>query len=135
MKVYDTTTIRNVAVVGHGGAGKTQLVSAMLFSAGAVNRGRGDDSNRPAGVQRPTQLLSLLCEVQEGGKAIEDRAVALAEGAAPALQHLEERGDGVTDVALGHGAQVLVQVTEEGAQPGAGQRADLWEIVGPAGQF
>jgi len=44
MKVYDTTTIRNVAVVGHGGAGKTQLVSAMLFSAGAVNRlGRVDD--------------------------------------------------------------------------------------------
>ncbi len=24
--------------VGHGGAGKTQLVSAMLFAAGAVNR-------------------------------------------------------------------------------------------------
>ncbi len=44
MKVYDAPTIRNVAVVGHGGCGKTQLVSAMLFSAGMVNRlGRVDD--------------------------------------------------------------------------------------------
>src|SRR5678809_997587 len=38
MKVYDAAAIRNVAVVGHGGCGKTQLVSAMLFGAGAVNR-------------------------------------------------------------------------------------------------
>ena len=34
MKVYDAAAIRNVAVVGHGGCGKTQLVSAMLFGAG-----------------------------------------------------------------------------------------------------
>src|ERR671914_3035689 len=38
MKVYDAGSIRNVGVVGHGGCGKTQLVSAMLFAAGAVNR-------------------------------------------------------------------------------------------------
>ncbi|MFN8059693.1 MAG: elongation factor G [Vicinamibacterales bacterium] len=44
MKVYDPNSIRNVAVVGHGGAGKTQLISAMLFAAGAVNRlGKVDD--------------------------------------------------------------------------------------------
>ena len=38
MKVYDAASIRNVAIVGHGGSGKTQLVSAMLFAAGSVNR-------------------------------------------------------------------------------------------------
>src|SRR5512139_370979 len=38
MKVYDAASIRNVAVVGHGGCGKTQLVSALLFSAGTINR-------------------------------------------------------------------------------------------------
>jgi elongation factor G len=38
MKVYDAASIRNVAVVGHGGAGKTQLVSALLFDAGMINR-------------------------------------------------------------------------------------------------
>ncbi len=44
MKVYDAANIRNVAVVGHSGAGKTQLVSALLFDAGMVNRlGRVDD--------------------------------------------------------------------------------------------
>ena len=46
MKVYDATSIRNVAVVGHGGCGKTQLVSAMLFGAGTVNRlGKVDDGS------------------------------------------------------------------------------------------
>lgn len=44
MKLYETAAIRNVAVVGHGGAGKTQLVSALLFSAGMTTRlGRVDD--------------------------------------------------------------------------------------------
>jgi elongation factor G len=44
MKVYESAAIRNVAVVGHGGCGKTQLVSALLFTAGMVNRlGRVDD--------------------------------------------------------------------------------------------
>ena len=44
MKVYDAASLRNVAIVGHGGCGKTQLVSTLLFAAGAVNRiGRVDD--------------------------------------------------------------------------------------------
>ncbi len=44
MKVYDAPAIRNVALVGHSGAGKTQLVSTLLFDAGAVTRlGRVDD--------------------------------------------------------------------------------------------
>ncbi len=38
MKVYETAHIRNVALVGHGGCGKTQLLSALLHAAGAVNR-------------------------------------------------------------------------------------------------
>jgi elongation factor G len=36
--------IRNIGIVGHGGVGKTSLVEAMLFAAGAVTRlGRVDD--------------------------------------------------------------------------------------------
>jgi elongation factor G len=46
MKVYDAASIRNVAVVGHGGCGKTQLVAALLFSSGMVNRlGKVDEGN------------------------------------------------------------------------------------------
>jgi elongation factor G len=38
MKVYDAASIRNVALVGHTGSGKTQLAAAMLSVAGMVNR-------------------------------------------------------------------------------------------------
>ena len=38
MKVYDATSIRNVALVGHSGSGKTQLASAILSDAGMINR-------------------------------------------------------------------------------------------------
>src|SRR3954466_2159852 len=44
MKVYDAASIRNVALVGHSGSGKTQLASAILSDAGMINRfGKVDD--------------------------------------------------------------------------------------------
>ncbi|MGI9101099.1 MAG: elongation factor G [Terriglobales bacterium] len=48
MKVYEGANVRNVAVVGHGHAGKTQLISAMLNTAGATPKlGRVDDGSAP----------------------------------------------------------------------------------------
>jgi elongation factor G len=38
MALADPAKIRNIAVVGHRGAGKTSLVEALLFTAGAKNR-------------------------------------------------------------------------------------------------
>src|SRR4051812_9969055 len=38
MKVYDAASIRNIAIVGHSGSGKTQLASAILADTGMVNR-------------------------------------------------------------------------------------------------
>ena len=46
MKVYSGENIRNVAILGHGGTGKTSLTAAMLYLAGATPRlGRVDDGS------------------------------------------------------------------------------------------
>ena len=46
MKEYKTEKLRNIALVSHGGAGKTSLAEAMLFHTGAVNRmGKTDEGN------------------------------------------------------------------------------------------
>jgi len=44
VRIYEGQDIRNVALVGHGDTGKTQLVSALLYTAGMMNRlGKVDD--------------------------------------------------------------------------------------------
>ncbi|NIM95273.1 MAG: elongation factor G [Anaerolineales bacterium] len=49
MKEYGTDFIRNVALVSHGGAGKTSLGEAALYFTGAINRmGRVEDGNTVA---------------------------------------------------------------------------------------
>ncbi len=46
MGKYDITKIRNIAVAGHNGSGKTALAEALLFKAGAVDRlGKSAEGN------------------------------------------------------------------------------------------
>lgn len=46
MKAYNAVNIRNIAVAGHGGRGKTTLCEAMLYISGAADRlGKVTDGN------------------------------------------------------------------------------------------
>jgi elongation factor G len=46
VRVYEASEIRNVALVGHGHAGKTSLAAGLLYTSGATNRlTRADEGN------------------------------------------------------------------------------------------
>jgi elongation factor G len=72
VKAYEGANIRNVAVVGHGRAGKTSLVSAMLQTAGATQRlGRVDDGTAPTDydeeeIARKMSISAALAYVEWG---------------------------------------------------------------------
>ena len=66
MANLDADKIRNVAVIAHGGAGKTSLVEAMLFDAGSIDRlGRVDDGTtvmdyEPEEIERKITIISSI---------------------------------------------------------------------------
>jgi elongation factor G len=68
--------IRNVAVVGHRSTGKTSLVEAMLFQAGAINRlGTIDAGNTTSDwdedeQKRQMSLSASLCHLEWQGRKI-----------------------------------------------------------------
>lgn len=76
MKVYAPEKIRNVALVGHGGAGKTTLAEALLFRAGTVSRlGRVEDGNTvtdfdPEEHERGHSVSLALAPVEWNGNKI-----------------------------------------------------------------
>jgi elongation factor G len=76
LKLYSGANIRNVALVGHGHAGKTSLVSAMLFTSGATQRlGRVDDGSATTDyddeeVARQMSISTAAAVVEWGGTKI-----------------------------------------------------------------
>lgn len=68
--------IRTIAIVAHGGAGKTSLIEAMLFDSGAISRmGRIDDKNTvsdfdPEEQKRSISINSSLCTFEYKGRTI-----------------------------------------------------------------
>lgn len=76
MKVYDAVHIKNIAVVGHGGDGKTTLVESMLFSAGVTERrGRVEDGNTvtdydPEETKRHISLMTALAPLEWQGNKL-----------------------------------------------------------------
>jgi elongation factor G len=76
MAAVESGRIRNVAVTGHRGTGKTSLVEAMLFQAGAVNRlgtielgstvGDWDEDEQ----RRRMTISASLCHLEWQGRKI-----------------------------------------------------------------
>jgi elongation factor G len=76
MRIYESSAIRNVAVVGHGACGKTSLVAAMLFDSNMINRlGRVDDGTAPTDfgeseVERKVSIHISVAYCESGGAKI-----------------------------------------------------------------
>lgn len=76
MKKYAIDAIRNVALAGHSGAGKTSLVEALLYTTGAIERlGKVDEGTAttdydPDEVKRKISINTSVAPCEWSGKKI-----------------------------------------------------------------
>jgi elongation factor G len=72
VKIYETDKIRNVAFVGPTGSGKTTLIEALLFDAGAITRvGKVEEGNTVADysdeeIKRKSSIHAKLIALESG---------------------------------------------------------------------
>ena len=73
MKAYGIDRLRNVALIGHGQSGKTSLVEAALFAAGAADRlgsveaGTSISDSDPEEIGRKSSIAAALLPVEWNG--------------------------------------------------------------------
>ncbi|HEX3053146.1 MAG TPA: GTP-binding protein [Aggregatilineaceae bacterium] len=76
MKEYTSDLIRNIALVGHQGAGKTSLAESLLFNTGAITRlGKIEERNTVADFDeeernRTMSIYTALLPVEHNGHKI-----------------------------------------------------------------
>jgi elongation factor G len=80
VKTFPTARIRNVALVGHGGAGKTSLAEALLFNAGAIVRlGRVEDGSTVCDFDPEEQRRNISVSLALAPFEIEDHKVNILD--------------------------------------------------------
>lgn len=76
MKSYETLKIKNIAIAGHGGSGKTSLVESILFKAGVTDRlGKVTEGNTVSDynaeeIKRKCSIYSSLSYYEKDGYKI-----------------------------------------------------------------
>jgi elongation factor G len=108
MRVYQTSEIRNVAVLGHGASGKTSLVDALAFVAGT--------SKRHGSVKDGTALTDYTADEIERQYSI-NLALAVAEWKDAKVNlidtpgYLDFTGDTLAGVSAADGGVIVVSAT------------------------
>jgi elongation factor G len=64
----DPHRIRNVAIVGHRGSGKTSIHEAMLFEAGVINRMGSVESGNTVSDHAPDEI-DRQCSISMGARS------------------------------------------------------------------
>jgi elongation factor G len=117
VKAYPPATIRNVALVGHGGAGKTTLAEAILHVSGAIGRlGRVEDGStvcdfEPEEHKRGLSTQVSLAPVEWAGRKVNViDCPGYADFAPEALQALRVADLAVFVVSAVDGVEVQTEV-------------------------
>lgn len=118
MKVYHPQDIFNIAVVGHGGEGKTTLVEAMLFDSGATERmGRVEDGNTTTDYDAEETKRQISIGLALAPVEWNDKKINLID----APGYFDFEGEAVAAYELGDSA--LIVLSANGTVPVGAQKA------------